>query len=248
MSRYRSPWFAWFFGAVLVTATFFARAEPAHATFSIPDVWPWAYEGDNGEKRGSLIRLADRLSDISGVPTSVVLRPQRRVILEIASGDADFTFLFQGPALDELALPVRKVVNVNLLLLAAADTKYPLNLDALANQRVAYIRGTYLGEEFEDNADIIKVPVNSVGQAIELLMMGRIAAILASDHNILRTIESRGLKFRQFRDRQHVQGQPVMLYRSRTGSDPAQADKFARALETMAESGELKDIFFGEAE
>lgn len=248
MSRYRSPWFAWFFGAVLVTATSFARAEPSHATFSIPDVWPWAYEADNGEKHGSLIRLADRLSEISGIPVRTELRPLRRVILEITSGDVGFTFLFQSPELDKKAVPVLKVLNINLLLLAAADTKYPLNLNALASQRVAYIRGTYLGEEFEGNADIVKVPVNSVGQAIELLMMGRIAAILASDHNILRTIESRDLKFRQFRYQQHVRGQPAMLYRSHTGSDPVHADKFARALEVMAESGELKEIFFGQAE
>lgn len=248
MSRFLLPRFARFFGAVLVAAALPAFAESTRANFSVPEVWPWAYETENGQKSGSLIKLTSRLSELSGVPVSIELRPQRRVLLEIASGDADFTFLFQSPELDEKAVPVVKVMNVNLLLLAAADTNYPLDLTSLANQRVAYIRGTYLGEAFTNNVDIIKVPINSVGQAIELLMMGRIAAILASDHNILRTLESRNMTFRQFRYQQHVQGQPAMLYRSRAGSDPAQADKFARALEAMAESGELKDIFFGQAE
>lgn len=221
-----------------------ARAEPVPATFSIPEVWPWAYESENGQPRGSLIRLADRLSEISGVPVSTELRPLRRVILEITSGDAGFTFLFKSPELDKRAVPVAKVLNVNLLLLAAAETDYPLDLGSLAGERVAFISGTYLGEAFQSNADIDKVPVSSISQAMDLLLMGRIAAILASDHNILRTIELRGMSFSQFRYEQHVQSQPAMLYRSVTGSDPAHADAFARALEVMAESGELKDIFF----
>ncbi|MDV3503134.1 transporter substrate-binding domain-containing protein [Marinobacter sp. M-5] len=252
MSRYWLSWVAGCLGALLVTVTFSARAEPTYATFSIPDVWPWAYEAESGEQRGSLIRLANRLSDISGIPIRAELRPLRRVIREITAGDVGFTFLFQSPELDEKAVPVHKVMNVNLLLLAAADTDYPLDLQSLADQRVAYIRGTYLGEAFKNNADIVKVPVNSVGQAMELLMMGRVAAILASDHNILRTIESRDVTFRQFRYQRHVQGQPAMLYRSRSGRSRSgsedHADKFTRALEAMAESGELQSIFFGQAE
>lgn len=245
MSRHLIPCIACLVGVLFSTTALFARAEPAHATFSIPDVWPWAYETESGGQGGSLVKLTNRLSEISGVPVNIKLRPLRRVILEITSGEVGFTFLFKSPELDEQAVSVAKVMDVNLLLLAAADTDYPLDLGALAGKRVAYIRGTYLGEAFEYDSDIVKVPVSGVGQAMDLLMMGRIAAILASDHNILRTIEQRDLTFSRFRYEQHVEGQPAMMYRSANGSDPAHASKFAVAIDAMVQSGELKEIFFG---
>ena len=245
MSRNLLPYIACFLGLFLAAGVHVVRAESAPATFSIPDVWPWAYESANGEQRGSLIDLANRLAELSGIPVKTKLRPLRRVILEIMSGQAGFTFLFGSPELDEEAVAVGKAIDVNLLLLALAPTDYPLDLRSLANQRVAYIRGTYLGEAFEYDTDVLKVPVSSVGQAVEMLMMGRISAILASDHNILRTIQLHGLKFRHFRYQQHVEGQPAVLYRSATGGDPVHAEKFAAALEVMAQSGELEQIFFG---
>lgn len=248
MFRNLLPYVSCFLGLFLAAGVHVVRAEPAPATFSIPDVWPWAYESASGEQRGSLIELVNRLSEISGVPVEAELRPLRRVILELRSGDAGFSFLFRSPELDEAAVPVGKVIDVNVLLLALAPSDYPLDLKSLARQRVAYIRGTYLGEAFEYDTDVVKVPVSSVGQAVDLLMMGRISAILASDHNILRTIQLRGLKFRHFRYQQHVEGQPAVLYRSATGGDPVHAEKFAAALEVMAQSGELKQIFFGSDE
>ena len=248
VARYSGHFFAFLLTVFLTAGLQSARAEPAHATFSLPDVWPWAYESEHGEQEGSLIALVKRLSELSGVPIRAELRPLRRVIREIRSGQVGFTFLFRSPELDQAAVPVGKVIDVNLMLLALASTDYPLNLKALAKERVAYIRGTYLGEAFEHDTTVVKVPVSSVGQAMDLLKMGRISAILASDHNILRTIQARKLLFRQFRYEQHVAGQPAVLYRSAMGGHPAHAEKFADALASMAQSGELKQIFFGSDE
>lgn len=238
---------AGFLAALLATGVAVARAEPEAVMFSLPDVWPWAYESAEGEQQGSLVELARRLSDISGIPIRTKLRPLRRVIMEISNSEVGFTFLFRSPELDEKAVPVGKVIDVNLLLLAMADTDYPLNLSKLGRTRVAFIRGTYLGEAFEYDQDVVKVPVSSVSQAIDLLKMQRISAVLASDHNILRSIQQRGLTFRDFRYRQHVTGQPAMMYRSVAGSNPAHGEKFAQALQAMERSGELSRLFFGQA-
>lgn len=225
-----------------------ARAEQDSVGFSLPDVWPWAYESEEGDQQGSLVELVNRLSEVSGIPVRIKLRPLRRVIMEITNGEAGFTVLFSSPALDEQAVPVGKVIDVNLLLLARADTDHPLEMRALEGSRVAYIRGTYLGEAFEYNQDVIKVPVSSVSQAIELLKMGRVSAILASDHNILRSIQKQGLRFRDFRYRQHVAGQRATMYRSVKGSDAVHGEKFERALAEMARKGELRQLFFGHSE
>lgn len=215
--------------------------------FSIPDVWPWAYEDDDGKFRGGLVEVAHRLSEISGVPVSPQLRPLRRAIVELRSGHANFTILFQSPELDNEAINVATIIRVNILLAAMADTAYPLTLADLKGMKVAYIRGTYLGDAFERDTEVAKVPVNAIRQAVELLSMGRISAILASEHNLRKTLSAEGLSPSMLRYSVHVPEQVGALYMSRVSSLPDVALKFKDAIATMNADGELNRIFYGEA-
>lgn len=240
-----SSFIARFLFVVSILMSPVSAEEPV--TFAIPDVWPWAYEADNGELRGSLIEVAERLSDLTGIPVEPQLRPLRRAIVELRSGTVNFTILFQTPELDIEAINVGSVTQVNILLAAMAGSDYPLTLSDLKGKRVAYIRGTYLGEEFEYDTDVLKVPVSAVSQALDLLSLGRISAILASDHNIYRTLSSRDLSRDLLRYRRHVPGQKGALYMSRKSSRPEVARKFSAAIDRLNANGELDEIFFGEA-
>lgn len=231
------------FAAIFLISS--ASADDA-VTFAIPDVWPWAYETESGELGGSLIDVAGRLSEITGIPVELQLRPLRRTIVELRSGEADFSILFQNPELDIEVINVASVTRVKILLAAMADSEYPLTLQDLEGRRVAYIRGTYLGEDFEADTDVLKVPVNGVGQALELLSLGRISAILASDHNIYRTLSSRDMPRDLLRYHEHVSGQNGTLYISRVARRPEAAREFAAAIEQMSADGELDEIFYGE--
>lgn len=232
-------------GSPLVSA-----AEPVAkeaVTFAIPDVWPWAYEDEAGELRGSLIEVANRLSEKTGVPVTPRLRPLRRAIFELRTGDVNFSILFQNPELDIEAVNVSPITQVNLLLAAMADSEYPLTLGELKGKRVAYIRGTYLGEAFEQDTDVVKVPVNAISQALELLSMGRISAILASDHNIYRTLASQDVSRDRLRYHEHVPGQKGTLYMSRAAIRPEAAVRFSAAIAEMDADGELHRIFYGKS-
>lgn len=216
-------------------------------TFSIPDVWPWAYEDDAGELQGSLIEVADRLSAKTGIPVIPRLRPLRRAIVELRSGAVNFSILFRNPQLDIDAINVSPVTQVNILLAAMAGTDYPLTLDKLQGKRVAYIRGTYLGEVFENNTTVQKVPVHAISQAVELLSLGRIQAILGSDHNIYRTLSSLNMSRDELRYHEHVPGLEGTIYMSRAASRPEAARRFGVAIKQMEADGELQQIFYGKA-
>jgi ABC-type amino acid transport substrate-binding protein len=232
-----------FVASILVSS---ASADDA-VTFSIPDVWPWAYEDGDGELHGSLIDVARRLSDKTGIPVVPRLRPLRRAIVELQAGAVNFSILFQNPKLDIEAVNVSSVTQVNILLAAKAESDYPLTLDELKGKRVAYIRGTYLGEAFERNEEVEKVPVGAISQAVELLSLGRISAILASDHNIYRTLSSQNLSRDLLRYSEHVPGLNGTLYMSRIASRPEAARKFGAAVKQMEADGELHQIFYGKA-
>lgn len=232
-------------GSPLTSATELATEEPV--TFSIPDVWPWAYQDDSGELRGSLIEVVNRLSDRTGISIIPRLRPLRRAIVELHNGTVNFSMLFQNPELDIEAINVSQIIQVNILLAAMAESDYPLTLRELKGKRVAYIRGTYLGEAFERDAEVAKVPVSAISQAMELLSRGRIAAILASDHNLYRTLSAQNLSRDFLRYHEHVPGQKGTLYMSRAAIRPEAARKFSAAIEQMEDDGELHRIFYGKA-
>ncbi|MET4028173.1 ABC-type amino acid transport substrate-binding protein [Marinobacter sp. MBR-99] len=213
------------------------------ALFAIPDVWPWGFQDDNGHLQGSLIELTDRLSELSGVAIRAQLLPLRRVILDVTRGRAEFAFLFQSPDLDENTIPVDTVLQLNLMLMAMRDTDFPLTLEGLASKRVGYVRGTYLGEAFKADEAVLKVPVYNIRQAIDMVLLGRISAVLASDHNIATTIDAYDFPEEEFRLQEHVKGQKARLYMSPSSGNPEHARLFKEALQHMRENGELERIF-----
>lgn len=223
------------------------RVTEEAVTFAIPDVWPWAYEDETGELQGSLLEVVNRLSEKTGIPVTPRLRPLRRAIAELRTGGSNFSILFQSPELDIEAINVATVIQVSILLAATADSSYPLTLGALEGQRVAFIRGTYLGEAFESNTEVLKIPVNAVSQAIELLSVGRISAILASNHNIYRTLTAQNMDRDTLRYNEHVQNLKGTLYMSEAASRPEAARRFSAAIDQMQAAGELRQIFYGKA-
>jgi ABC-type amino acid transport substrate-binding protein len=193
--------------------------------------------------QGSLIELINRLSELSGVPIRAQLLPLRRVILDVTRGRADFAFLFQSPDLDESTIPIDTVLQINLMLMTMHDADFPLTLEGLAGKRVGYVRGTYLGESFKADEAVLKVPVYNIRQAIDMLMLGRISAVLASDHNIAMTIDAYNFPREDFRLQEHVKGQNGRLYMSPVSGNPEHARLFKGALQKMRDNGELQRIF-----
>ncbi|WP_150909663.1 substrate-binding periplasmic protein [Marinobacter halotolerans] len=223
-----------------------AVASDEVVTFAIPDVWPWAYEDDKGVPRGSLVEIVHRLSELADVPVSFRLRPLRRALVELEAGAVNFSLLFESPVLDARAVNVGQVLQISIMLAAPVNTNYPLTLEALEGQRIGYIRGTYLGEAFRKDTGVNKVPVALITQAVEMLSLGRLSAVLASDHAILKALHAMDLSPGVLRYRNHVPGQRGALYMSRESSRPEVAEKFRQAIVTMKKNNELERIFFGE--
>lgn len=252
-ARYSFPNFGQIFLLALLTiGCAFAQADPASqqqdiepVTFAIADVWPWGYEDEYGDLHGSLVDVMNRLSELAGVPVDPRIRPVRRAIDEIESGEVNFTILFKNPALEANAISIAPVVRVNIMLAALAGTDYPLTLEALKGEPVSFIRGTYLGEAFEKDTGVVREPVALISQAVELLSLGRISAILASEHALFRTIQAMDLRLDILRYQKHVRGQLGVLYMSRKAQRPDIAERFRDAIEQMEESNELSMIFFG---
>lgn len=219
-------------------------AEPDQPLlFMTADVWPWGYLDEQGQPAGLISRLATRLAEVSGLPLSNRVLPHQRLVYEFQRQQADFTVLFENPALDDFADSQGIALHASILLVTRHDSPLALDLDALAGHSVGYIRGTYYGEAFTLDEQIVKVPVHHLDQAIDMLQIGRLDALISSDLVFHHTLLAQQLEPEGFRISVHAAGHPAHLYMSRTPSHPQHAPILRAALEQLRASGELDEMF-----
>lgn len=211
--------------------------------FMTADVWPWGYIDEYGQPAGLLSRLANRLSELSDLPLDNRVLPHQRLVHELRLHRADFAVLFENPTLDSFASSLGVVIQADILLVTRPSNSLKLNLEGLSGRKVAYIRGTYYGESFTADQHIIKVPVHNLDQAVEMLLMGRIDALISSDLVLHHTLDALGMTAGQIRIAVHAPGHPGHLYMSDQPSHPEQAQAMQGALEQLRASGELRELF-----
>jgi polar amino acid transport system substrate-binding protein len=210
---------------------------------SSAEVWPWGFYDAGGNPSGSLVRFADRLATIANRPLLNNLRPHARVLRELTNGDVDFVTLFESPKAEAGGLAVDTVATVKILMIGRAGDTYPLTLRQLRGEMVGYIRGTYYGEAFEQDERVQKVPVADLRQAVDMLRLGRIRALVASDYAFGHTISAMGLEAGEFRQDVAIAEQKGVLYMSRQARYPELFEPVKDALQQMRETGELAEIF-----
>ncbi len=213
------------------------------ALFSTPDVWPWGYSGQGGKPAGMLPDLIGRLSVVAGIPVNNRLRPHRRAIRELETGEADFVPLFQSPVNDQAGIRVGLITRVRILLTSLAGDHPPASMDDLAGQAVGFIRGTYYGPAFEQADRVDKIPVDGLTQAVEMLRLGRIDALVSSDQALYHTLAAMDLPVAAFHTRTVIASQAAWLYMSRRAKHPQLLEPVRAAMQQLRESGELDEIF-----
>ena len=212
------------------------------ARFASAEVWPWGFEGPDGAPQGILFELAEQLAEQAGVNLSNDLRPHRRAILELAEGIVDFSVLFEAPAVSDTAVCLDRLLEVEVWLVAPVASAQTLSLSGLSGKSVGYIRGTWYGQAFSDADTIHKVSVQNLSQAMDMLIMGRIGAVISSHVVFLQTLRAMGLAEADFRYERIDNAQHICLYMSRKAQMPALAEPMRDAARRMRESGAIEDI------
>ncbi|WP_162628825.1 substrate-binding periplasmic protein [Marinobacter bohaiensis] len=228
---------------VLGSASVYATDADEPAIFAIPEVWPWGYAGRYGSPEGSLVDLAHQLVTRADLPVKYELRPHRRAITELLRGEVDFVVLFESPRLADEAIDLGPVVTTRAIMTGLRSSDVVLTLEGLRGKPVAFVHGTYYGEAFARAQGIHKFAVRDIFQALEMLKLGRVSAILCSDQAIYHTLASLDLSPEDFRMRNFRAGQEGHLYMSRRALHPELEDEMRAALESLRQDGTLDSIF-----
>lgn len=233
----------------LCTSTAFGDDQTPEAEkllFMTADVWPWGYLEDNGAPAGLLSVLAERLAQEADLQLDNRVLPHQRLLSKFKLGEADYTVLFENPYLDEFADSLGVVLSSDILLVTDKDYSGKLTLSALQGKRVGYISGTYYGEAFEQNDSLTKISVYNLDQAIEMLQLDRLDALISSDIVFHHSLKARELQPDVFRYAVHTRGHAAHLYISRKATNRQLAPRLQATLAQLDKSGELRRLFHSE--
>lgn len=209
--------------------------------FSLPDVAPWAQMNDDGEPYGLLIDLLQKLEAASGVTLTYHVRPYARVQRELVRGETDFSFLFDFPGATQLVAHSEEVITLRTLVLGRAEADAIDSLDALAGQRVAYIRGAYYGADFVEHTGLEQVPVRDFRHGLELLKSQRIHAIVSGEMAVVAQYDPD--RDPPLRVKMELESASGRLFLSQASPHKDSLPALIQALDYLREQGELDKLF-----
>ncbi len=213
----------------------------ATATFAIPEVPPWGYASESGEPAGVLVAITDRMAELADVPVSYELRPHKRAIAELKSGDIDFVMLFRSPQSDAAGTRIATILETSIVLITRPEQDAS-SLEELAGRSVGYVQGTYYGEVFANAENINKVAVKNPQHGLEMLDHGRLDALVNYDAMLERVLYATDHDPSDFRSHVIAEGQEGLLYMSRQSRLEEYVPLFQRAIRQMQANGEIVEL------
>lgn len=211
---------------------------------STTTVSPWGGLEENGRKTGLLDLFAEALADASGVTIENISRPYPRVIFEMESGQCDLAVMFSSPANGEFAQSLGTVVATNIMLIGRADSPDIKHLDDLGNKMVGHIRGSRYGTAFDQHPTILKVPVLTMEQGLNMLVRKRLDAMASADQTLYYTLREMGLSRLEIKPLLVLKTTTAELFISRKSSHKHLIPRFKKALDDLHINGTLTRIFY----
>lgn len=220
-------------------------ANPASKlpVWAIADVWPWGYT-EQELPQGLLVRLTEHLMARSGVDAHIIVRPYVRTLQGLADGNIDLAYAFTDPTSAPTLINLGAIVNSATLLTTLSEPSSPPPvLTDFIGKPVGYIRGTYYGEEFAQNEQIIKVPAEDAAQVMLLLARGRVDAVVTTEQAVYYAAPRMGIPAERLNSQIIRVAQTGYLYGSPHSAFRDQFDVVAQSLSVLRSNGELEKIF-----
>ncbi|WP_221075090.1 substrate-binding periplasmic protein [Agarivorans aestuarii] len=218
-----------------------SELEPAKFSTSI--VKPWGYQDAELAGQGLLPSFTRALANEAGVEYRNTMRPYPRVIKEIEAGSADFAVMFASPHSEKIAVDLGLVVTVKIVAVAKAGEAPIQHVSQLAGKRVGVIRGSAYGPDIDDNPLLERISFINTEQGIQMLLLGRIDAMIAVNYSINYALQELDIAPTQITSIYHLATRNIHLYWSRSSSQIEQANRLQLALARLREDGVLDKIF-----
>ena len=206
------------------------------------DIAPWGRLGDDGQPAGVYVNIFKRLSERSGCVLEPRLTPIPRAVMEVSRGVASATIMLDRADLNKNAVELGEVTALRIEVWLPAGSRLA-SVEDLAGKTVGVLRGPSYHEGFDKDTRIRKQSITNPRQQLEMLLKGRLDAVVGVRENFLVAAEQMRVSPNTFAAPIDLGTRAVKLWVAPTMRDSPCANQLAQSLKDMRRAGEI-DRFF----
>ena len=192
----------------------------------------------NSAPAGIYYDLANLIVTEAGFNAHHLIYPYARIIHELKSGQTDLTIMFKYQELADHVIYIAPLPTLKNVVLGLKDTNFEAT-SALHGKTLAYLRGASFSEAIDSNPLIKKHRTTDIRQGVEMLLRGRVDAVIGPMDPILSAAAALG--------KMHLLGEPLIvsertpwLQISKKSVFHLFTDEFRQVFNRILKRGELK--------
>lgn len=218
-------------------------ADEMRPVFLIMQQEPYSYLDADGKSAGYVFQIANRILKEAGFPQKAQMLPIKRMIRDISSGTADCTIAASSPFARKTFSqiePIGHPLQVGIVPRKGITLRTYADLEGL---RIGVPRGMSIGDPFDSDTNLTKVPTPDYEKSALMLAYGRIDAIMGAVESIrFSALKKAGLVGEIFGDPLVTQTYPNMLMCNKDLPEDGYVLSLKQATRRLKARGEIQEI------
>lgn len=195
----------------------------------------------DGRTDGIFVDVINALARESGIRISNTMVPKVRGQVMLDNGSADLMIGFDSAELLAHARHVALVASFDVGIVARAGVRLQ-SLDDLHGLTVGQLRGADYSRAFVQDAAILKYETNTMAQILQMLMVGRVDAVIGVRESLYYGMKGEGIAPQRVGDFLPLESKPAWLHYASRSYDAALAGQLAAALQRLRAAGTIGAI------
>lgn len=218
------------------------NAEPT-LKFNILQSYPFGYTDQNSQTVGTYWEYVRALDDRVSYQIDQQVVPKARVVEYLKRGWIDASILFKSKNLDPYVEYVAKVRDIPILLVTAKGIQVEKYEDLYRLKKIGIFKSGSINARFDEDDRIKKESLYNYPQMVEVLMAGRVEAIIGNGI-VLQALLGKRCQVDQVNISPLVLGEREQwLVFSKTSKNIEQVRQTREAINGLATEGVLNQIF-----
>nr|WP_246814322.1 transporter substrate-binding domain-containing protein [Kiloniella majae] len=203
---------------------------------------PYGFVSKAGEKRGYLYEISNALMKEGGFMGTNDIVPTLRVFNELENGRAHCAILARVPLpearYDKLA-PIGKSIAISAIPQRSIILE---KYDDLAGLKIAIPRGVFVGEPFDSDDSLLKVPTKNYDLSSAMFKNDRVDVVVGAYDSVLFNMRALGIKESDVGKAYVFAAVPVWVMCQPGKINAEQKRRLIEATDKLRENGTIKDI------
>ncbi|ABV35658.1 conserved hypothetical protein [Shewanella sediminis HAW-EB3] len=203
-------------------------------------ILPYGIERKN-HLSGIYYDIANLLAKEAGYQVNNLVYPYARIMFELKSGKTDMTIMFKYEELEDYVVYIAPLPSLKTVVIGLKGSSFD-SVENLKGKKLAYLRGAKFSDAIDSDPDIISITTKDFVQAIKLLMVGRVDAIIGPMDPILSAAIQLEVGETLFGEPLVVSERTPWVQVSKKSLDRISVDKLRTLFEAFEKRGELEKI------